>query len=240
MNEPLVMIAGPTMDARIFLPQMLAVSGVCPAVLPGRLRTGSVEAMADDALEAAPGRVTLMGHGVGAMAAIEALRRAPYRIARLVLVATDPLLDSATVSSAREAQLVQARAGRLGDVLDDDPAVRDYRARPGCEDLAEALVDMGLTAGADGFEAHVRCLQRRPDQQRTLRQARVPVLVIGGTADPIQPARRQEFIAGLVRGARLELVEGAGHLVTLEAPDRVNDALVGFLTEPAASAARVS
>jgi pimeloyl-ACP methyl ester carboxylesterase len=207
-------------------------------VLPAHARRGSVEGMADDALEAAPGRVTLMGHGVGAMAAVEALRRAPYRIARLVLVATDPLPDAAALSSAREEQLVLARTGRLAEVLAADPAVRDYRAREGCEDLAEALVDMGLAAGAEGFEAQVRCLQRRPDHQRMLRQARVPVLVIGGGADPVQPARRQEFIAGLMRGARLVIVEGAGHLVTLEAPDRVNEALKRFLSEPATQLSR--
>jgi pimeloyl-ACP methyl ester carboxylesterase len=96
---------------------------------------------------------------------------------------------------------------------------------------------MALARGAEGFAAHVRALQRRPDQQRVLRQARVPALVIGGGADPVHPARRQEFVAGLIRGARSMIVPGAGHLPTLEAPDAVNAALVRFLGDGEAAVA---
>jgi pimeloyl-ACP methyl ester carboxylesterase len=128
--------------------------------------------------------------------------------------------------------LVQARAGRFEAVLAADPAVQDYRGRGDCDDLAGMLVAMALEKGPEGFAAQTRALQRRPDQQRTLRQARVPALVIGGAADPLYPARRQEFAAGLMGQGRVAILPGIGHLPTLEAPDRVNDLMAGFLGEP--------
>jgi pimeloyl-ACP methyl ester carboxylesterase len=229
MAETLVLIPGPMMDTRIFLPQMLALQGLCPVLLPRRTLRSSIEDLADEVLNDAPARFAAMGHGTGGMVAMELLRRAPERIARVVLIATDPLTDAAAVSVARDEAVVQARSGRFAATIAADPAVADYAARGDCDDLAAALTDMALARGAEGFAVHVRALQRRPDQQRVLRQARVPALVIGGGADPVHPARRQEFVAGLIRGARSMIVPGAGHLPTLEAPDAVNAALVQFL-----------
>ena len=232
MADTLVLIPGPLMDARIFLPQMLALTGLCPVLLPRLTRLDSVEAMAADVLESLPGPFAVCGHGTGGMVVMELLRRAPERLTRVVLIATDPLTDVPAVSAARETQVVQARAGRFDAVLEQDPGVQDYRGRGDCDDLAMALVDMARAKGPEGFAAHVRALQRRPDQQRTLRQARVPALVIGGGSDPVHPARRQEFAAGLLAGSHAEIVPGAGHLPMLEAPDVVNAVLVKFLEAP--------
>jgi len=48
----------------------------------------------------------------------------------------------------------------------------------------------------------------------------VPTLVLHGTRDPVLPAANGELIARLVPGARLELLDGAGHLFWLEQPVR--------------------
>jgi pimeloyl-ACP methyl ester carboxylesterase len=39
-------------------------------------------------------------------------------------------------------------------------------------------------------------------------------------------------MAGLMPGARLEVIDAAGHLPTLEAPEAVNDALRRWLGQP--------
>jgi pimeloyl-ACP methyl ester carboxylesterase len=58
---------------------------------------------------------------------------------------------------------------------------------------------------------------------------RVPVLAVAGQHDRLAPPQMVEQVAASVPGGRLEVVEGAQHLVNLERPDRFNELLLGFL-----------
>jgi pimeloyl-ACP methyl ester carboxylesterase len=73
-------------------------------------------------------------------------------------------------------------------------------------------------------------MQRRPDQQKTLRTANVPTLILAGETDTIVPRRRAEFLAAMMPQGCLELVAGAGHLPQLEQPEAVTKALQTFLS----------
>ena len=57
------------------------------------------------------------------------------------------------------------------------------------------------------------------DTSARLPGLRVPTLVLHGTRDPVLPAANGELIARLVPGARLELLDGAGHLFWHERPE---------------------
>jgi pimeloyl-ACP methyl ester carboxylesterase len=69
----------------------------------------------------------------------------------------------------------------------------------------------------------------RFDVSDRLYEVSVPALVIYGSDDPVWPqARAEALAAGLPRGESVG-VDGARHLVTVEASRVVNDRLVGFL-----------
>lgn len=59
----------------------------------------------------------------------------------------------------------------------------------------------------------------------------LPVLVCWGTADQWIPVERGHDLAGRIPGARLRLIDGAGHLVQLDAPAVLTAALLEFLHE---------
>jgi pimeloyl-ACP methyl ester carboxylesterase len=63
------------------------------------------------------------------------------------------------------------------------------------------------------------------DTSARLPGLRVPTLVLHGTRDPVLPAANGELIARLVPDARLELLEGAGHLFWLEQAGRTVELL---------------
>ena len=63
------------------------------------------------------------------------------------------------------------------------------------------------------------------DTSARLPGLRVPTLVLHGTRDPVLPAANGELIARLVPDARLELLDGAGHLFWLEQPGRTVELL---------------
>jgi pimeloyl-ACP methyl ester carboxylesterase len=64
-----------------------------------------------------------------------------------------------------------------------------------------------------------------------LRNADLPALVLCGREDTLCPVSRHELMAELIQDARLEIIEGAGHLPTLEQPDKTNAALARWLED---------
>ncbi|MFE9821632.1 alpha/beta fold hydrolase [Streptomyces sp. NPDC005791] len=71
---------------------------------------------------------------------------------------------------------------------------------------------------------------RRPGARHPLLLVRLaPVLICWGAEDTWIPVARGHELAGLIPGAELRLIEGAGHLVQEDAPAELTAALVRFL-----------
>jgi pimeloyl-ACP methyl ester carboxylesterase len=68
-------------------------------------------------------------------------------------------------------------------------------------------------------------LELRPE----LARVRCPALVLGAELDRTFPLECSRALAGALTGATLEIVEGVGHAVVVEAPDRVAQILESFL-----------
>jgi pimeloyl-ACP methyl ester carboxylesterase len=60
---------------------------------------------------------------------------------------------------------------------------------------------------------------------------KVPVTVLMGDRDRLIPPRLGAELAAEIPGARLVMVEGAGHVLMLERPDVVNEAIAGMLAD---------
>jgi 3-oxoadipate enol-lactonase len=58
------------------------------------------------------------------------------------------------------------------------------------------------------------------DTSARLPEIKAPTLVIHGTLDQMLPVENGQMIAGLIPGARLEILEGIGHMFFLEEPQR--------------------
>jgi pimeloyl-ACP methyl ester carboxylesterase len=225
-----VFIPGIGCDARVVLPQMLGL-GVVHAVQVIMPTQATVEAASEAALLMAPARFALVGQGLGGIVALDIIRRAGDRVTRAALIATDPLAEEPKVAAAREARMVAARAGRLAQAMLEEVPEATLVDGPGRADVLALQRQMAIDLGEGIYLRQCRALQRRPDQQKTLRRATMPALIIMGTHDRIVPPRRADFMAGLMPRATVILVE-AGHLPTLEAAGDVTTALTDFLNGP--------
>ncbi len=58
---------------------------------------------------------------------------------------------------------------------------------------------------------------------------RVPTLVISGREDEMTPVSYTKYLADRIEGATQVIIEGAGHLVFMEKPEEVNQAIEEFL-----------
>jgi pimeloyl-ACP methyl ester carboxylesterase len=229
--DPLVILPGFLCDARAFMPQMVHLGSdrQITVILPNG---DTVEQMSLNALRDLPRRFALLGHGLGGGVALDILRRLPDAVTRVALIATDPLAEPPATAASREARLVAARAGRL-----DEAVAGEYPASALAEtewraDVLALVQDMAAGLGLDTYIRQTRALQRRPDQQKTLRKVKTPALILAGKADTLVPMRRQEFLAELMPFGRLKVIDGAGHLPQLEQPEQVSEALREFLAGP--------
>lgn len=229
MKEPVVLIAGFMADARIFMPQIVRFGTDRPVALYSLAMAETVEKLAAAMAPLLPPRAAVVGHGLGGNVAIELLRKRPEAISRIALIATDPLPEPFQQVAEEEALVVAAKTGHMADCIAQlTPASALFNA-PWRDEILALVQDMAATLGLDQFLRQLRAMQRRPDQQKTLRKADVPTLIMTGAKDPIVTPRRAEFLAGLMPQGCLEIIDDAGHLPQLEQPDAVTKALATFL-----------
>ena len=188
--------------------------------------------MAADLLGALPARFALAGQGMGGNVALEIFRRAPERVSRMALISIAVQAETPQAAAAREERIVAAQAGRLAASLAADVPASSLSPDVARGEIIEMMRDMGLTLGEGVYLRQSRAMQRRPDQQKALRKAMLPALVMCGALDPVTLPRRHEFIAEMLPYGRLQLIDDAGHMPTLEQPEAVTRVLEAWLTEP--------
>lgn len=182
-----------------------------------------------DALGIAEAHV--LGISMGGMVAQEVALAAPERVRTLILGATT---CGGTQSRATAPEVVQ----RLTTVaLSRD---RELMLRTGFE----FVVSPRHAAQPAHFDAFVAAAKQYPaslpvllaqkgaadghDAYSRLRALQVPTLVIHGTADELLASINGDLVASLIPGARLELLEGVGHLFFWEQPQRSAELVRGF------------
>ena len=232
MAEPLVFLPGMMCDARLFGPQIAELSADHCVMVAPVTQGERIEEIASGLLDQLPARFALAGLSMGGIVAMELLRRAPDRITRIALMDTNPLAETPPVAAAREPQIVGVRTGRLEQVMRDEMKPHYLAPGPHRAEVLELVMDMALALGADTFVRQSRALQRRRDQQGTLRKCKVPTLVLCGAHDALCPVKRHTFMAELIPYAKLVVLENAGHLPTLETPTETTQALRDWLKQP--------
>ena len=70
---------------------------------------------------------------------------------------------------------------------------------------------------------------RMVDTYGRLPEIGAPTLLIAGTEDKLVPPENSRILASRIPGAELITLDGAGHFLSLEAPEAVNKAIHDFL-----------
>ncbi|GAA1755979.1 alpha/beta fold hydrolase [Agromyces humatus] len=175
-------------------------------------------------------RAAFVGSSFGGRVAQEFAARWPSRVTRLVLLcpatrllaptddlrafgaAEDALLEAGDIDGAVDLNVRTWVGPRAGDSVRDSVARMQRRAF----DVQLAAPD--AAADRDDFD---------------LRQVSAPTMVISGGHDLDGMQRAAEFLTARIEGAVQRQLDWAGHLPSLEDPERVNPLLIDFLGAPA-------
>jgi len=229
---PLVFLPGMMCDERLFAPQIAAFKVErCVEVRP-LTASDSVEALAQDVLAAAPPRFALAGLSMGGIVAMEIVRQAPERVAKLALMDTNPLAEDPERQRARTPQIEKARAGQLMEVIRDEMKPNYLFADgPNNAQIMDLCMDMAVALGPEVFIRQSIALRDRPDQSKTLRCYKGRALVLCGAEDTLCPVSRHHMMHEMLSNSVLQVIEGAAHMPTLEQPKETTAALARWLEE---------
>ena len=228
---PLLLLPGLICDERIFAAQVRAFPQ--SRALRGYGSADSLVEMARRVLAEAPARFALLGHSMGARVALEIMRVAPERVSRLALVSTGVHLPREDEAAKRYALRDIGRSDGMGALVDAWLPPMFAPAHQKDEALVAPLRQMCVDVGLAMFEAQIAALLRRSEVESLLPTIQCPTLIAVGREDRWSPPEQHAQIAALVPHARFVVIEGAGHMLPVEAPAALNAEITDWLDQPA-------
>jgi pimeloyl-ACP methyl ester carboxylesterase len=166
-------------------------------------------------------RAVLVGHSMGGAIAQMTALTFPERVAGLVLVGTGARLRVAPAVLEGVLHEFEGTADLITRWSWAEGVPRDM-VRLGRQALSETPPEVlhGDFVACDAFDVMAR-----------LGEVRAPTLVVAGTADRLTPHKYGAYLAEHIPDARLVTVEGGGHMMALEQPSVVIQAVIEFIKE---------
>jgi 3-oxoadipate enol-lactonase len=175
-------------------------------------------------------RAHVVGASLGGMAAQELAISHPERVDRLVLACTTPGgADAFPIPAQTLALFAEA------PTLAPDVALRKFVANSlsseAPDELVEEIYQWRLANPPDpaGWQAQAAAGTTYDGGGRAS-EITAQTLVVHGTEDNVVDTRNAELLAGLIPDARVELLDGCGHLLFWEQPERFVAVVKEFLS----------
>lgn len=227
--------------------------GVLAVDLPGHGRSSgaaltSVEAMADWLLalltaagvdsDAAGAGVTLIGHSMGSLIALETAARAPQRVAALALVGTalpmgvsDVLLDAARDAEQDAIDMVNIWSHSTMAHKPSSPGP-GFSVMGGNRRLMQKIARQPAIAGTKNrvFLTDFQACNTYVNGEAAAARVLCPTLLLLGAKDQMTPPKATASLRAAIPQHRLVQLADCGHALMAEQSDAVLDALFGFAT----------
>lgn len=188
----------------------------------------SVEAIAQAHLAALPERFWLAGFSFGGYVAMALLEAAAQRVQGIALICSAPFADPPQAAARRQAGIDAALSGRHLQMVSEQAAQAFHPDSLNDPALMQERMDMVQAYGAERYVAHVRATMARPDRRHLL-DGRRPTLVVGGSHDSLFGPAALAAWATEIPGAGHVTIDGAGHLVPMEQPAALAQALLVWM-----------
>lgn len=243
-GEPLLFVHAFPLNRRMWAPQLSALSSGARCVAPdlrgfGESTAGTtewtVDRFADDLAcvldHLKIPRATVCGLSLGGYITLAFWRRHRDRVRALVLADTRATADDGkarqkrrdTIAAAHEKGAREVAVGSMEGLLG-----KTTRARGGEPvALAQSILEEARVEGVAGAS---EAMMNRPDSTPDLAGISVPTLVVVGNEDALTPVQDSRAMAEAIPGARLEIIQEAGHLSNLERPAAFNLLLREFVS----------
>ncbi|MEX2365364.1 MAG: alpha/beta hydrolase, partial [Pseudohongiellaceae bacterium] len=183
----------------------------------------------------APDLFAMAGHSMGGRVALEVMRLAPEKVHRLALIDTGYAALAEGEAGEKE---VKGRMARVKTAHEEGVAAmaRDWVTgmvhpdRLNDATLIHDIIAMFERKTPAIFEAQIKALIERPDATSVLSDIDCPTTFIVGRQDAWSTPEQHEAMAEKVRHSRLEIIEDAGHMSTMEQPRAMTEVFWQWLS----------
>jgi 3-oxoadipate enol-lactonase len=232
MADGLLLLHAFPLDATMWEPQISAFGDELAVVAPNfpgfgggvvpseatKMEACSIAAeMAMD--EAGVERAVVCGLSMGGYAALAFWQRNPDRTAGLVLANTRAGVDDLAGRERRADLARRLREEGHAFLVESPPPLLSEGASAELWDRVKAIIQ---AQKAEAIAAASLGMAARADFTERIAEIPVPTLIITSTGDTLIPSDLSRPMAEAIPDARLEVIEGAGHLTNLEAPEEFN------------------
>jgi pimeloyl-ACP methyl ester carboxylesterase len=226
---PIVLIPGLNCSPRLYASQMPALWRFGPVSVADHTRDDSMALIARRILAAAPPRFALGGLSMGGYIALEIVRQAAERVAKLALLDTGARADTAEATEKRRVNIAAAEGGRFDEIIDVQFPIYVHPSRANDAILKAEYVAMCHDVGPEAYVRQQKVIMARADSRPLLPSIRCPTLVLVGKEDAATPVELSQEMATAIPGARLIVLRDCGHLSTMEKPELVTAELVAWV-----------
>jgi len=230
---PLVLVPALGSDERLW-ESMIGRLDVAVETLVIRGVGDTIAAMADNVVDQAPERFYLAGNSMGGYVALEVALRHEDRVAGLALLNTSAIAAPPDRRASSLQLIEMAENGQFEEAV----ARISSAVAAGRADVRQIASAMALDLGDHTFRQQQGAVVDRRDLRTELGELDVPTIVLAGEKDVITPPGLGEELARLIPGAELVVLDGIGHLSSLEDPDAVALHLTRWLRESGNGPAR--
>jgi len=185
----------------------------------------TTDEIARSVAQAAPERFVLVGFSLGGYIARKVAELFPERVAALVLVASSLESDTPERAKAKQDAIRALDPSTFRGLSMGSIAQSLHPDRRGDRELVTRIREMGRRLG---YEAMVVQSGLRRDGIAAA-ELRCPTLVIGADQDALRSAQETRELADAIPGARLEVIDGSGHMLPLEQSAVLATAILSWL-----------
>ena len=231
MRYPLVFIPGMMCDSRLFQPQINEFSKQYMVCVTPACSSNSIESISFEILRYLPTKFVLIGLSMGGILAMEIIRKVPERVMKIVLMDTNYKSETSEIKSRRLPQIQLVNEGLLEEVMCQQIKNNYLRKDKQNQEIFDLCLSMANGLGKEIFINQSTALANRKDYKSTLKNIKIPSLIICGEYDRLCPIKVHMEMESLIENSTLEIIPDAAHLPTLEQPAYLNKILCKWLIQ---------
>lgn len=224
-QQPVVFLPGTQCDERVFLPLWRQMDLTDRRYVP--LQWAQTLEQMDGLTEHAVGgdKVHLVGFSMGGYIASRFALANPELIASLTLIGYSSAGLTEPEKQQRQQIIRALEKGPVGPMPEKRMAQMVNINGANVQQAIRSIRDMEQDLGASVLKYHLQSASDRRNLTNALANSGLSIHLIGAEYDQVAPVEKMQQMQAQIPGSRLTLIKGCGHMVPLESPQALVQAL---------------